>query len=279
MRSWGPRAPHPARPHHPGGLQQSSSVHPTETPGAMQRCSVLRGLTDGRHRALGGVCPLRSWSPTGVRGHHSLCHPRPLRADFWPHAGPSPPPRADFFQKQGHGRDSLEKPPPHPAVGLWWHLEEDQKTRSGSSWLLGLVLCFREAQSWGGGFQRSPKSRSDPGRTPEGAGLLQGPLPLGTPGTCPVTSSHPSVASPPSPLPPPLSRVPSVVGATSLLLRACSHWALPGTPRPHPRAPSHAVCSSYLLQAGPPPCLPARNSHHALLSLRVALDPLNLLCV
>ena len=216
---------------------------------------------------MGGVCALRSWSSNGVRGHHCLCHLRPLRAGFWPRAGPSPPPRADFIQKQGHGRDSLslEKPPPHPAMGLCWHLEEDRKTQSGSSWLLGLVLCFREAQSWGGGFQRSCESWSGPSRTPEGADLLQGPLPLGTPGMCPcdvqsLKCGLPSI-HPPSPSLSGAQCTPAAAG----LVPTGPCLALP---RPHPRVPSHAVCSSYSLQAGPQPCLPARNSHSALLSLR-----------
>lgn len=198
----------------------------------------------------------------GVQGHHSLCHPHPLRAGFWPCAGPSPPPRADFVQKQGHGRDSLEKPPPHPATGLWWHLEEDRKTHSGSGWLLGLVLCFREARAGLEAFREALRAGL-PWQDPRGCRPASGPPATWDPGTCPVMSSHPSVASPPSTPPPPLSWVPSAVGATSLLLRACPHWALPGTPRPHPRAPSRAVCSSHLLQQGPhpassqelPPCL------------------------
>ena len=167
---------------------------------------------------MGGVCALRSWSSNGVRGHRCLCHLRPLRAGFWPHAGPSPPPRADFIQKQGHGRDSLslEKPPPHPTIGLCWHLEEDRKTQSGSTWQLGLVLCFREAQSWGGGFQRSRESWSGPSRTPEGADLLQGPLPLGTPWTCPcdvqsLKCGLPSI-HPPSPSLSGAQCTPAVVG-------------------------------------------------------------------
>ena len=239
----------------PGHTTQgaSSRAHPSHRD-ARRNAEVF--CPQGAHRweaqSLEGVCPLWSWSPMGVQGHHSLCHPHPLRAGFWPCAGPSPPPRADFVQKQGHGRDSLEKPPPHPATGLWWHLEEDRKTHSGSGWLLGLVLCFREARAGLEAFREALRAGL-PWQDPRGCRPASGPPATWDPGTCPVMSSHPSVASPPSTPPPPLSWVPSAVGATSLLLRACPHWALPGTPRPHPRAPSRAVCSSHSLQQGPHP--------------------------
>ena len=234
----------------------------------MQRCSVLRELTAWETQSLGRSL----WWSTGVRGHHGLCHLRPLRAGFWPPCSPSPPPRADFVQKQGHGRDSLslEKPPPHPAtdsastlrierpsvalVGYWGWSCVSGRLRAG-------VEAFREAA-------RAGLALAGPQRVQT---CFRAPSHLGPLGPAPVTSSHSSLASPPSTLPPPLSRVPSAVGSTSLLLRAWSPLGLAWHTPPTPRAPSHAICSSYSLQAGPPPCLSARNCHSALLSLQVAL--------
>ena len=272
LGSTGP-PPHQATP--PRG-PPAELIRPTEMPGAMQRCSVLRGLTDGRRRALGESVPCSHGRPWGFEDITASATHMPSEQVSGPVQVPPLLPGPTLFKSKAmkeipwkshphtQPRDSggtLRSKRPTPAlVGCW-------------GW-----SCVSGRLELGWRLSEKPREPVCPGRTPEGVDLLQGPCHLG-PRDLPR-----DVQSPKSGLPSLHPPSPSLSGAQ------CSGSHLPAAaglsplglawhPPPTPQGPLPCSLFFTLAAAVPPPCLPARNSHHALLSLRVALDPLNLLCV
>lgn len=227
--------------------------------------SVLGELTARNAQNLGqSRCPVVAIAHEKCRASQHLGCLHSLRAAPWPRAGPSPPPGADLVQREGGGRDA--SPGTGKATTTTWpqgyHVAPRGGAGSGSRLLLGLILVqggpVHRLRAGVEVFRKAPEA----GLAKAGPQCVQicfrSPCLLGPLGPPPVTSSHLSVASLPSTLPPPLS------GARPCCLGLGPPLALAGVPPHPPKGP--LLCHLSSLRAGPRPVFAARNSHCARLA-------------